>query len=39
MLDVFGIWHDHIKEAKAKKVVELLRNHYKVPLFEPPGPP
>ena len=35
-VDVFGIWNETVKEAKAKKVVSLLKKHYDIPLFEPP---
>lgn len=35
-LDVFGIWKKRVNEKKAKDIVELLMDHYDLPLHLAP---
>jgi len=34
---VFGIWKENVKEKKAKHFIELLTDHYEVPIYSPPS--
>ena len=35
-MDLFSIWNDYVSESKGRAAVKLLRDHYNIPLFEPP---
>jgi len=36
--DVFAIWKQYVEEKKAKKMINLLMEHYDFPIYDsPPG--